>query len=91
MPGTWFASAVQTATGTLHDNRDLVRMPFFPRPVAAGRDYRQPLRPLFVRFPVLIVLLLLEGIWRGVLSFSCHLTLAFATLICAAGALMRDV
>lgn len=99
LPWTWFQAAVQTSAATLIDNRDLVRKPFFPRPllptVVTGTNFILYLLAL----PVLLVILAVEGlplspalallplIWLAQAIF----TLACTVLVAALGALIRDV
>jgi ABC-type polysaccharide/polyol phosphate transport system ATPase subunit/ABC-type polysaccharide/polyol phosphate export permease len=62
LPWTWFSAAVQTGSSTLLDNRDLVRKPFFVRPllpvVVMGTNFLLYLLAL----PVLLVLLIIDGL-----------------------------
>jgi lipopolysaccharide transport system permease protein len=99
LPWTWFAAAVQTSAATLFDNRDLVRKPFFTRPVLPAVVTISQFLLYLIAMPVLLALLLVEGVpftpfllllplvWLVQAVF----TLACAILISAMGALVRDV
>lgn len=99
LPWTWFQAAVQTSAATLMDNRDLVRKPFFPRPLLPAVVTATNLILYLLALPVLLVILVIEGlpltlalallplVWLAQALF----TLACATLVAALGALIRDV
>ena len=99
LPWTWFQASVQTGAATLLDNRDLVRRPFFPRPllpaVVTGTNFILYLLAL----PVLLALLVTEGVTLSPLIMMLPLvwlaqaifTLACAVLFAALGVLIRDV
>lgn len=99
LPWNWFQAAVQAGSATLSDNRDLVRKPFFFRPllpaVVAGTNFLLYLLAL----PVLLGLLL----WQGMAPSPAWLllpvvwlvqglfVLASTVLFAALGTLIRDV
>lgn len=99
LPWVWFQSAVQTSATTLSDHRDLVRTPFFVKPMLPGAVTCTNFLLYLCALPVLLGLMLVDGvpltpalaalpvIWivEGVL------TLAFTVLIAAIGLLVRDV
>ena len=99
LPWTWFQSAVLTGASTLIDNRDLVRKPFFPRPLLPAIVTTTNFMLYLLALPVLLALLLGEGsslsplllllpfIWLVQAIF----TLAFTILFAALGVLIRDV
>lgn len=99
LPWTWFQATVQTGAATLLDNRDLVRTPFFPRPmlpvVVTGTNFLLYLLALPVLLLVMMVeglaltpaLLLLPLVWLVLALF----TLACTVLVAALGVLIRDV
>lgn len=99
LPWTWFQAAVQTGAATLLDNRDLVRTPFFPRPmlpvVVTSTNFLLYLLALPVLLLVMVVeglaltpaLLLLPLVWLVLALF----TLACTLLVAALGVLIRDV
>jgi lipopolysaccharide transport system permease protein len=99
LPWTWFQVSVTNGATALLDNRDLVRKPFFVRPllpaVVAGSQFVLYLLAL----PVLLVLMLAEGmpirpgflllplVWMPLAVW----TLACTTLVAALGVLIRDI
>lgn len=99
LPWTWFSAALQSGSSTLLDNRDLVRKPFFARPllpvVVVGTNFLLYLLAL----PVLLVILMLEGlsltsallllplVWLVQALF----TLACAMLMAALSVVVRDM
>jgi ABC-type polysaccharide/polyol phosphate export permease len=99
MPWVWFQSALQTSATTLADNRDLVRTPFFAKPMLPGAVTCTNFMLYLFALPVLFGLMLAEGlpftralaalpiIWtvQGIL------TLGFTVFIAAFGLLFRDV
>ena len=99
LPWVWFSTAVQTGASTLVDNRDLVRTPFFPRPLLPWAVTCTNFLLYLIALPVLLTLILAEGlpltpallalpaIWivLGVL------TLGVTVLIAAIGVIVRDV
>lgn len=99
LPWTWFQAAVQTGAATLLDNRDLVRTPFFPRPMLPVVVTSTNFMLYLLALPVLLLLLVVEGIaftpallllpliWLVLLLF----TLACTLLVAALGVLIRDV
>jgi lipopolysaccharide transport system permease protein len=99
LPWAWFQGSVQTAASTLLDNRDLVRMPFFPRPIlpavvtaTSGLLYLAALPVLILLLvaesvPLTPLLLLLPLVWTVMAMF----ILASSVLVSALGVLVRDV
>jgi lipopolysaccharide transport system permease protein len=99
LPWTWFQAAVQSGATTLIDNRDLVRKPFFFRPLLPAVVAATNFLLYLLALPVLLGLLLVEGVppapawlllpvvWvvEGLFVLAC--TVLFAAL----GALIRDV
>ena len=99
LPWTWFQAAVQTGAATLLDNRDLVRMPFFRRPLLPLVVTSTNFILYLLALPVLVLLLLFEGIAPSPLLLLLPLvwivqavvTLAFTVLFAALGVLIRDI
>jgi lipopolysaccharide transport system permease protein len=99
LPWTWFHAAVQTSAATLLDNRDLVRKPFFARPLLPTVVTATNFLLYLLALPVLFGLLLLEGIVPAptvlllplVWLVQALFVLACAILIAALGVLIRDV
>jgi lipopolysaccharide transport system permease protein len=99
LPWTWFQSAVQTGAGTLIDHRDLVRKPFFPRPLLPAVVTASHFLLYLLALPVLLALLLVEGVRPApillllpvVWLVQAIFALACTTLVAALGALVRDV
>ena len=99
LPWTWFQAAIQTSAATLFDNRDLVRKPFFPRPVLPAVVTSTNFLLYLLALPVLLILLWVEGVpltpmlaWLPVVWIVQALfTLACAMLVAALGTLMRDI
>jgi len=99
LPWTWFQSAIITGAATLIDNRDLVRRPFFPRPLLPAVVTSTNFLLYLLAFPVLFGLLLVEGValspvmlllplvWMVQLIF----TLACTIFVAALGVVVRDV
>lgn len=99
LPWTWFSAALQTGSSTLLDNRDLVRKPFFQRPllpvVVVGSNFLLYLLAL----PVLLILLLIEGLtltpallWLPLIWLVQALfTLACSMLMAALSVVVRDM
>lgn len=99
LPWTWFQASVQTGASTLLDNRDLVRKPFFSRPLLPAVVTSTNFILYLLALPVLLVLLLVEGVpLRGTIlllpliwALQGILTLAFTVLVAALGVLVRDI
>jgi lipopolysaccharide transport system permease protein len=99
LPWAWFHAAVQAAATTLIDNRDLVRRPFFPRPLLPFVVTVSQFQLYLLAFPVLILLLLAEGVPLSPLLLllpvvwivQALFTLACTVLFAALGVLIRDV
>lgn len=80
MPWNWFQTAIHTGAATLIDNRDLVRKPFFFRPLLPAVVTTTNFLLYLAALPVLLGLLLSEGISLSV----CWLALPLVWLILAA-------
>jgi homopolymeric O-antigen transport system permease protein len=99
LPWTWFQATVQTGAGTLFDHRDLVRKPFFPRPVLPAVVTLSQFLLYLLALPVFLGLLLVESVRPGPLLLLLPLVwvvegifaLACAVLVSAVGVLVRDV
>ena|SRR5260221_609478 len=99
LPWVWFASSVQTSATTLADNRDLVRTPFFSKPMLPGAVTCTNFLLYLFALPVLFGLMLWEGIplTRALASLPVIwiiqgvLVLGFTVFIAAIGILFRDV
>jgi lipopolysaccharide transport system permease protein len=99
LPWTWFQTAIQTSATTLFDNRDLVRKPFFPRPVLPAVVATTNFMLYLLALPVLILLLVAEGVPLSltllylpiIWLIQIILTLAGTVLIAALGVIIRDV
>jgi lipopolysaccharide transport system permease protein len=99
LPWSWFDSAIQAGTTTLSDNRDLVRKPFFQRPLLPAVVISANFMLYLLALPVLAILLvanrvplsptilLLPVVWAVQAVF----TLAATTLVAALAVLIRDV
>ncbi len=99
LPWTWFSAALQTGSSTLLDNRDLVRKPFFQRPllpvVVVGSNFLLYLLAL----PVLVASLLIEGLsltpallWLPLIwVVQALFTLACSMLMAALSVVVRDM
>lgn len=99
LPWTWFQNTVQTGAATLIDNRDLVRTPFFPKPLLPGVVTTTNFILYLLALPVLLALLLVDGINLSpyllllpiVWLVEAVVALAFCVLVAALGVLVRDV
>jgi lipopolysaccharide transport system permease protein len=99
LPWAWFQTAVQTSAATLLDNRDLVRKPFFPRPLLPAVVTGSNFLLYLLAAPVLMATMLVEGVTPGpallllplVWVAQAVVTLACAMLVAALGVLMRDI
>src|SRR6266508_1827828 len=99
LPWTWFASAVQTGASTMLDNRDLVRTPFFVKPLLPWSVTCTNFLLYLIALPVLAALMAADGLplTRALMALPAVwlvqwiLTLAFTMLIAALGALVRDI
>lgn len=99
LPWVWFQNAINSSASTLGDNRDLVRTPFFAKPMLPGVVTCTNFLLYLFALPVLFGLMLaddvpftaslaaLPAIWivQGLL------TLAFTVFVAAIGILVRDV
>lgn len=96
---SWFQASVQTSASTLIDNRDLVRKPFFPRPLLPAVVTGSNFLLYLLAFPVLLALMLLDGMsfsWTLLLLPLVWLVQILFTLACsiffsALGVVIRDV
>jgi lipopolysaccharide transport system permease protein len=99
LPWTWFQTSLQSGSSTLFDNRDLVRKPFFPRPLLPAVVMGTNFFLYQLALPVLLALLLADGVplspllllLPGVWLVQALFTLACTTLFAALGVLVRDV
>ena len=99
LPWAWFQGAVTTAASSLLDNRDLVRMPFFPRPILPGVVTATSFLLYVAALPVLVLLLVAESVpltpylllLPVVWLVTALLVLAASVLVSALGVLVRDV
>jgi homopolymeric O-antigen transport system permease protein len=99
LPWTWFQASLQTGSSTISDNRDLVRTPFFSKPLlpwaVTCTNFVLYLIALPVAFglmaydglPFTSALVLLPIIWL----VQWILTLAFTVLLAGIGILVRDI
>ena len=99
LPWVWFSAAVQTGASALSDNRDLVRIPFFSKPLLpADVTCANFLQYLFA-LPVLLLLLVVDGIaltgamlaLPAIWVVQGIITLALTVFIAAIGVVIRDV
>ncbi len=99
LPWYWFSAAVLSGSNSLIDNRDLVRKPFFPRPLLPAVVTSTNFMLYLLALPVLLVMLLLEGIVLSPLLLllpvvwlvQAIFTLACTIFFAAVGILIRDV
>jgi lipopolysaccharide transport system permease protein len=99
LPWVWFSSAVQTGAMTLTENRDLVRTPFFSKPLLPCAVTCTNFLLYLFAFPVLLLMLTAEGIplTRALVALPVIwmvqgiLTLGATIFIAAVGLLVRDV
>jgi len=99
LPWVWFSTAVQSGSMTLTEHRDLVRTPFFAKPLLPAVVACTNFLLYIVALPVLVALLLLDGIpvTTAILALpiiwvvQMLLTMAATILIAASGVLIRDV
>lgn len=99
LPWVWFSTAVQTGSITLIENRDLVRTPFFPKPLLPGVVLCTNFLLYLFALPVLLLLLVADDVplTRALVALPVIwivqgiLTLGFTVLIAAIGVLVRDV
>jgi homopolymeric O-antigen transport system permease protein len=98
LPWTWFQASAQAGASTLSDNRDLVRTPFFSKPLLPWTVTCTNFVFYLFSLPVLIALMLYDGLpLTGALVVlpvvwivQWILTLGFALLMAAIGILVRD-
>ncbi len=99
LPWVWFSSAVQTGATTLSDHRDLVRTPFFAKPMLPGAVTCTNFLLYLCALPVLLGLMLADGLpFTSALAalpviwiVQAIVTLGFTVFISAIGLLVRDV
>ena len=99
LPWVWFSSAVQTGATTLSDHRDLVRTPFFAKPMLPGAVTCTNFLLYLCALPVLLGLMLADGLpFTPALAalpviwiVQAIVTLGFTVFISAIGLLVRDV
>lgn len=99
LPWAWFAAAVQSSATTLGDNRDLVRTPFFVKPLLPGAVTVTNFLLYLLALPVLLGLMVADGLpMTGALTalpaiwlVEGILTLGVTVLIAAVGILFRDI
>jgi homopolymeric O-antigen transport system permease protein len=99
VPWTWFHASVQTSAGTLTENRNLVRTPFFAKPLLPVVVTCTNFMLYLFALPVLLALIVGDGVPLTRALFALPLvwlvqgvfTLAFTVLIAAIGVLVRDV
>lgn len=99
LPWVWFQSAVQTSATTLSEHRDLVRTPFFAKPMLPGAVTCTNFLLYLCALPVLFGLMLADGLpFTPALAalpviwiVQAIVTLGFTVLISAIGLLVRDV
>jgi len=99
LPWTWFHATVQTGAVTLAENRNLVRTPFFAKPLLPAVVTCTNFLLYLFALPVLLVLIVAGGVpmtpalaalpvvWLVQGAF----TLGFTVLIAAVAVLVRDV
>jgi lipopolysaccharide transport system permease protein len=99
LPWTWFQSTLQTGATTLLENRDLVRTPFFAKPLLPGAVTCTNFLMYVLALPILLGLMAADGlpftpalaalpaVWiaQGILI------LGFTLLIASLGVLVRDM
>jgi lipopolysaccharide transport system permease protein len=99
LPWVWFSAAVLTGATTLTDNRDLVRTPFFAKPLLPGVITCTNFLLYLFALPVLLALIVADGLplTRALVALpaiwivQAILTLGFTVLIAAIGVFIRDV
>ena len=99
LPWVWFAAAVQTGANALNDNRDLVRTPFFSKPLLPAVITCANFLLYLFALPVLLLLLVVDGVALTGAVFALPviwvaqgiLTLAITVFIAAIGVIIRDV
>lgn len=99
LPWVWFSTALQTGANTLTENRDLVRTPFFSKPLLPAVVTCTNFLLYLCALPVLLLLLVADGVpvTNAALALPAIwivqglLTLAMTVLIAAAGVVVRDV
>jgi lipopolysaccharide transport system permease protein len=99
LPWAWFAASVQSSATTLLDHRDLVRTPFFHKPLLPAAVTCTNFLLYVFALPVMFGLMVADGIpFTGAMLalpaiwvVEGLLTLAFCLLIAALGILMRDI
>jgi lipopolysaccharide transport system permease protein len=98
LPWTWFQASVQTGSTTLNDNRDLIRTPFFSKPLLPWTVTCTNFIFYLFSLPVFLGLMVYEGlpftsallVLPVVWFVQWTLTLGFTVLNAAIGILIRD-
>jgi len=96
---TWFSTALQTGATTLIENRDLIRTPFFAKPLLPGAVTCTNFLLYLLALPILFGLMAADGLpltaaltaLPVVWAVQGLLILGFTVLIAAIGVLVRDV
>ena len=99
LPWIWFSTAVQSGASTLAENRDLVRIPFFYRPLLPAIVTSTNFLLYLFALPVLLVLVVIDGLpittamlaLPAVWIVQSLLTLAVTILVSATAVLVRDI
>jgi lipopolysaccharide transport system permease protein len=98
LPWTWFQASVQSGSTTLAENRDLVRTPFFSKPLLPWTVTCTNFVLYLFSLPVLLGLMIYDGLpittalvlLPAVWLAQFLLTIALAVLMAAIGILIRD-
>jgi lipopolysaccharide transport system permease protein len=98
LPWTWFQSSLQLSSSTLSDNRDLVRTPFFSKPLLPWTVTCTNFAMYLLSLPVLLGLMAYQGlpVTSAVVLLPLVwltqwiLTLGFALLMASIGIVIRD-
>jgi len=99
LPWTWFQSALQTGAMTLIENRDLVRTPFFAKPLLPGAVTCTNFILYLLALPIFLGLMMADGVpfTRALVALPLVwavqgiLVLGFTLLIASIGVLVRDI
>ncbi|MFN7917462.1 MAG: ABC transporter permease [Vicinamibacterales bacterium] len=98
LPWTWFQSSLQFSSSVLQDNRDLVRTPFFSKPLLPWTVTCTNFAMYLLALPVLILLMVWQGIpvtsavvmLPAVWFTQWVLSIGFAMLMASIGIVIRD-
>lgn len=98
LPWTWFQASVQSGASTLGDNRDLVRTPFFSKPLLPWTVTCTNFALYLLSLPVMVGLLMWEGLPLRTVTLLLPvvwlvqwlLTVGLTVLMAAIGILIRD-